>query len=58
MAPSSRVFPGPALLGLGLYLLLAAPARALYSASSPVIQLTPENFESKIKGRGGVWILE
>jgi protein disulfide-isomerase A6 len=50
---------GAALLLAALAALsLAAPARALYSASSPVVQLTPEIFESKIKGRGGVWIVE
>ena len=39
--------------------LLSAPlaVSALYSASSPVVQLTPDNFESKIK-KGGVWIVE
>lgn len=37
---------------------LVAGAQALYAASSPVIQLTPDNFEAKIKGRGGIWIVE
>ena len=46
------------LLAVLLSLQLCAPAAALYSASSPVIQLTPDNFEAKIKGRGGVWIVE
>lgn len=41
-----------------LLALFATGAHALYSAGSPVIELTPENFEAKIKGRGGVWIVE
>ena len=33
-------------------------ASALFAANSPVVELTPENFEAKIKGRGGVWIVK
>jgi protein disulfide-isomerase A6 len=45
------------LISLLLLGLIAQGAQALYSASSPVIQLTADNFESKIK-KGGVWIVE
>jgi protein disulfide-isomerase A6 len=34
-----------------------APAAALYGAGSPVVELTPSNFESKIR-QGGVWLVE
>jgi hypothetical protein len=42
-----------------LALLVAWPglAAALYSSTGPVIQLTPDNFEAKIK-KGGVWVVE
>jgi hypothetical protein len=43
---------------VGLLLLAAVPyAAAFYSSSGPVIELTPSNFESKIKG-GGIWLVE
>jgi len=41
-----------------LLLLAAVPyAAAFYSSSGPVIELTPSNFESKIKS-GGIWLVE
>jgi hypothetical protein len=43
---------------LGVVLLALRPAQALYSSSSPVIQLTPDNFDSQIQKKGGVWIVE
>lgn len=39
-----------------LLVLLAAPgSQAMFSAGGDVTMLTPDNFEAKIKGRGGVW---
>lgn len=35
----------------------AVGAHAMYSSGGPVVELTPENFEKKIKS-GGVWIVE
>ena len=49
-----RIFAGAFLAALCL---MAGQTQALFSASSPVTQLTPDNFEAKIKGRGGVWIV-
>jgi len=43
--------------GLLLLAFALAQAHALYSSSSPVIQLTPDNFDRSIK-KGGVWIVE
>ena len=39
-------------LVVGLVLAICSSATALYSASSPVIELTESNFEAKIKNSG------
>jgi hypothetical protein len=41
-----------------LMLALLPQASALYSSSSPVIELTPSNFDAKIKSSKGVWLVE
>ncbi|KAJ0986556.1 hypothetical protein J5N97_004912 [Dioscorea zingiberensis] len=46
------------LLLLALLALVASPARALYSASSPVLQLNPSNFKSKVLNSNGVVLVE
>jgi hypothetical protein len=44
---------------VALLLLLGAAhqAAALYSSNGPVVELTPSNFESRIRG-GGIWLVE
>ncbi|KAJ6802667.1 protein disulfide isomerase 8 precursor [Iris pallida] len=46
------------LLFLLLVSVLRSPAVALYSASSPVLQLTPSNFKSKVLNSNGVVLVE
>lgn len=38
--------------------LLVSPSLALYDRSSGVVDLTPSNFDSKVKNSDGVWIVE
>ena len=38
--------------------LFASPSLALYDRSSGVVDLTPSNFDSKVKNSDGVWIVE
>lgn len=49
---------GAILISLAVASSLVSGAQALYSSSSPVTQLTADNFESSIKKKGGVWIVE
>ncbi|KAH7688723.1 protein disulfide-isomerase A6 protein [Dioscorea alata] len=46
------------LLLVAVLVLIASPARALYSASSPVLQLNPSNFKSKVLNSNGVVLVE
>ncbi|XP_059081134.1 protein disulfide-isomerase A6 homolog [Tigriopus californicus] len=36
----------------------AQPGRALYSKSSGVVELTPNNFDNRVKDSDGVWVVE
>ena len=38
--------------------LMASPAFGLYDRSSGVVDLTSNNFEGKVKGSDGVWVVE
>ncbi|MQM10347.1 hypothetical protein Taro_043242, partial [Colocasia esculenta] len=50
--------PPRTLAALLVALALAVPAAALYSPSSPVLQLTPSNFKSKVLDANGVVLVE
>lgn len=47
-----------ALLFFSALLCIGAPANALYSPSSPVVQLNPSNFKSKVLNSNGVVLVE
>ncbi|URE14447.1 Ubiquitin-like autophagy protein Apg12 [Musa troglodytarum] len=47
-----------ALLFFSTLLCIGAPANALYSPSSPVVQLNPSNFKSKVLNSNGVVLVE
>lgn len=50
---------GTAALALCAVALLSVhQAQAMYTAGSGVVDLTASNFQSKIKGEGGVWLVE
>ncbi|KAM0938985.1 putative protein disulfide-isomerase [Dioscorea sansibarensis] len=42
------------LLLVAVLVFIASPARALYSASTPVLQLNPSNFKSKVLNSNGI----